>query len=122
MTGVIPAKKKRLSGQSIYLILVMISNLISGLYYFISGSRISQALPNVPEWIIPMMGCIGLANFAFCIAIWKWKKWGVYGIITSAVIAFIINLVYLGFQAAVPGLIGIVILLAIVFSLWKQME
>ncbi len=68
------------------------------------------------------MGCIGLVNSAFYITIWNWKKWDVYGIITSSVIAYIINLVNLGFQAAAPGLIGIIILLSIVFSLWKQME
>jgi hypothetical protein len=114
--------KKRGGCLTAFLIVMMILNPVSGLVYFFSGSMISQAFPNMPVYIIPLLGVLGLANLGFGIGVWKWKKWGVYGFLASALVTFVINALYVDITSALSGLVGIALLMALVIPVWKQLE
>ncbi len=115
-------QKKRGGCLTALLVFMIVLNPLFGLYYFVAGESLSAALPQLPEIFLPILGLIGFANLAFGLAIWKWKKWGVYGFVASALITFVINAVYINPGSAFSGLIGVGLLLALVIPNWKQME
>lgn len=105
-----------------FLILMLIANPLTALYYLVAGSTIHEYLPNLPLWTIPCLGLAALANFAFAIALWRWKKWGMYGFAVTTAAGFVINLLYMGTLTAVLGIIGVVILILLLRPVWNQME
>jgi hypothetical protein len=105
-----------------FLIFMLITNPLVAIYYFVSGSSVTQALPAMPAWIIPILGVGSIANFIFALAIWKWKKWGMYGFAASAGIVFFINAIYINILTALWGLVGIGLLAYLLRQVWSQME
>ena len=119
-TGV--PERKRGGCLTAWLILMMVFNPLVTIYYLVSGSAIQNSMPAYPSWGIPVMIVLTLVNLACAIALWGWRKWGLYGLIASSLVAFLINVFTLGFAASVSGLVGIVIMIALVRPVWKQME
>jgi hypothetical protein len=101
---------------------MLIVNPLTGLYYLLAGSTVRQSLPNLPAWAVPVLGLLALANFVFAIAIWKWKKWGMYGFVGSAVVAFLVNLIGIGILGSLFGLVGLAILAFLLRPVWNQMD
>ncbi len=122
VTNVETTERKRGGCLTAFLILMLIANPLTGIYYLLAGSTIRQTFPNFPDWAGPLFGVMALANFVFAIAIWKWKKWGVYGFVASAAVAFLVNVISIGFLGALVGLIGLVILAFLLRPVWNQME
>ena len=118
----ITEERKRGGCLTAWLILMLIANPLVAVYYLAAGHTVKQALPNLPEYAIPLLIFLGIANFVFALAIWSWKKWGMYGFACSAAIAFIINLTNLGVGPSLLGLVGVGILVALVSPVWKQMD
>ncbi len=103
---------KRGSCLTVFLILMLISNFIIGLYYLLIGKNFLLPMPDwitsmfmialrvnkegvivlLPIWVFWILGFSYLANFLFILAIWKWKKGGIYAFGVSALVGFIINL------------------------------
>ena len=117
-----PMQPKRGGCLTAFLIVMLIANPLVAIYYFVAGSTVSQSLPNLPEWTVPALGIIGIANFAFAVAIWKWKKWGMYGFVISAGITFLINAIGINILTALFGLIGVALLAFLLRQVWSQME
>ena len=113
---------KRRGCLTAWLITMLIANPLMGIYYFVAGSSAAQLLPNMPAWTIPLYGIICFANFIFAIAIWKWKKWGMYGFATSAGINFLIDATYDNIFTALFGLVGVGILALFLRQVWSHME
>jgi hypothetical protein len=122
MTTVESTERKRGGCLTAFLILMLIGNPLAGLYYLLAGSTVRQSLPTLPEWAIPVLGLLALANFVFAIAIWKWKRWGVYGFVGSSLVAFLVNLIGIGILVALFGLVGVVILAFLLRPIWHQMD
>ncbi len=119
---IINTQPKRGGCLTTFLIFMLVVNLLVGIYYFAAGSSVAQALPNMPAWVILLLGAIGIANFIFAIAIWKWKKWGMYGFASSAIITFLINATFINVLSAIFGLVGVGILAFLLQQVWSQME
>ena len=107
-----------------FLISMLIANPLFGLYNYVAGPSVAQSLPTMPAWIFPLLGLIGIANFIFAIAIWKWKKWGAYGFLGSFVLAMLLYLMSGAdiLPTVATPLIGISIFLLLVGPIWKQMD
>ena len=103
-----------------FLVLMLVVNPLTGIYYLLAGGTIREAVPTLPVWTVPLLGVMALANFAFALAAWRWRKWGVYGFAASALVAFVINSTYLGIASAAAGLLGLVILLLLVRPAWSR--
>lgn len=135
--------RKRGSCLTAFLVFILLANLWGGCYNLFAGARVREVFSSLPAWVIPLMGLLGGANCVFVIAIWKWKKWGVYGFAVSVAIASLINMVAFGVFAPLPagmhptsvflaraiqiaislsGFVGLAILLALLRPVWSQME
>ena len=105
------------------LILMMIANPVAGLMYLLGGAMIRRQMPSMPAWAIPVLGVLCLVNLVFAVAVWKWKRWGVYALAAMAFLALVINLsIGVSPAKALPGLVGIVILIVLVRPVWGSME
>jgi len=94
-----------------YLILMIIANSITGLFYLFSGSSVAKAFPESSNWALPILVIIVIFNIVCAIALFQWKKWGFFGFIISIIITFIVNVIigtniFLSFL----GLTGIAVL------------
>jgi hypothetical protein len=118
-----PSEERKRGGcLTAFLILMAIANPLTGLYYLFAGSAVQQALPTILSWVIPVLGLLALANFAFALGMWNWKRWGVYGFVASTAIVFLLNAITISVLAALLGLIGVAILILLVRPIWSEME
>jgi hypothetical protein len=74
-------------------------------------------------WLVPALIVLGTVNIVSLIAIWRWRVWGFYAALTSAVVIFIVNSIVgqRPFFAAV-GLLGPLLLYAVMRPLWKHFK
>ena len=116
-------EKRRGALLTIWLVLMLIANFFLALSYFIFNTTISSFYPNVPSWVFYIYGLLPLANFAFVIFLFMWKRWAFYSICGIAVIASIMNLaIGFGIVAIIFGLAGPIILYLIMRSKWDLFE
>jgi hypothetical protein len=102
-----------------FLILMMIGNALAILMYLVMGDKITRTA-RLPSFVPFIMILMGILNLIFAFMIYNWKKAGVYGIIASAAITLIINLaVGLG-PSSFGGIVGVIILVALVSPSWKH--
>ncbi len=117
------SQKKRSGCLTVFLIITLVLNLLSGLYLLIFGSSLQQAFLSMPGWTFPLLGILGLSCFVFATMIWKWKKWGIYGLGVSLFIAFFINLsIGLPLFTALLGLFGFIILVLLIRPVWQNFD
>lgn len=97
----------------------MIMNPLVGLIYLFGG----RALLGDGAWALPILVLLAVANTAFAVAAWNWRKWGVIGFCGSALIAIPVNLALgLGASQMLTGLIGPAILLYLVKDDWDRLR
>lgn len=107
---------------SAFLIMVMVVNPMVSIVYFLAGDWVAKSNPGMPGWAIPLLALFGLFNAACAVAIWRWKRWGVYGFVASAVVALTVNLASgIPPTGAMSGLVGVIILIALVRPIWDHL-
>ena len=107
---------------TILLVLMLIVDPIAAFRIFFIGASVGHSLPTMPEWITPVRGLLCIANFVCALAVWKWKKWGIFGLAASGIIALIFNILYNSISDILLGLLGTVLLVLLVRPVWNQME
>ncbi len=116
-------EKKRGALLTIWLAIMLILNIITALSYLLLNASIASFYPDIPSWVFYIYGLLSLANAAFVIFLFKWKKWGFFAICASAAIIFIMNIaVGIGTITAITGLLGPVILYLIMKPKWNLFE
>ncbi len=104
-------EKERHGCLTAYLVFAIIANSATALLYLFGAAAIKRSTPNIPDWAFPVLIVLVLFNLACAIALLRWKKWGFWGLIVSAVVTLGINLtIGLGLSSAIVGLLGVVIL------------
>jgi len=112
--------RKRPVYLSIWLLLILFGNLFFGLGNIIvlfSASSISKV-----TWMLFAAGVLSLANAGFAVAVWNWKKWGLYGFAISASASFILNLYNERILDGFLGLVGLALMVFLTRPIWKQMD
>ena len=110
------------------LVLILVVNIYSAISYLIGGNSLKAYVGQAYKWLFPLMCLLSLFNLICVVALLKWKKWGFWGMCGSAVIGSIANLyIGLSFVPAISGLIGIVILFAVLHAGedikgWERLE
>ncbi len=119
-----PQLRKRPYWLRTMLILWMFFSAISVYIYLrsLSGVWIAITPLHHPAWAVPWMGLLSFVNFVCVIAIWKWKRWGMYGLAASGAVIFIITLISLNLTNAIISVGGVVIIGLLVRPVWKQMD
>jgi hypothetical protein len=94
-----------------WLIFMIIANAATAVLTPLSVGGMKQAGLNISPLMIGLIVICAIVNIACAIALFRWKKWGFYGSVATAVIALIINIAAgLGVAQSLAGLIGIGIL------------
>jgi len=115
----VATEKKRRTFLTIWLVLMLIANIYAALTYLLLNSSIASAYPNVSSRIFYIFSLLGLANLVFVIFLFRWKRWAFYAFCGTTLVGFIMNLaIGLGIAAAIFGLIGPMILYAIMSPQW----
>jgi hypothetical protein len=102
--------------------MMIVSNALTALITPFSLMTLQQAGSGLPG--MPAMKMTGLnvavvvvcclANVIFAVALLRWRKWGFYGFLVTTLIALANNLMIgLGIGISIIGLLGIVILYAV---------
>lgn len=107
--------KQRHGCVTAWLILMIISNSLTSIFYLFMGDTVSQALPTpIPQPMMMALGIIGVVNLVFSIMLFQWKKWAFWAFAGTSLITLGINLsMGLGFVTSILGLSGAAILYGI---------
>lgn len=108
-------QKQRHGCVTAWLILMIVLNSVTALLYLLAGDFIAENLPTEPsQGMMILLGILGLLNVGCAIMLFKWMKLGFWGFIITALAAVGINLnLGLGIGQSLMGLIGIIILWAV---------
>lgn len=115
-------EKKRGGLLTAWLILMLIANAGTAVYYLLFGSAVISLLPTIPSWSLYVLGILAAINFVFTIFLFMWKKWAFFALCGMTGIAFVINIVIGLGITSVLGLLGPVILYLVLRSKWNYLE
>lgn len=118
-----PKEKKRGGCITAFLIFMFVINPLLAIYYIFAGDTVRDVYPDMPIWAIPALIVFCLINLGLAIAIWKWKRIGIYGLWVSAVLVLLINLTIglTPFQSFL-GLVGPLIITLLVRPKWADFD
>jgi hypothetical protein len=103
--------KQRHGCLTAYLVLAIIANSATALIYLFGAAAIKRSAPNMPDWAFPVLIVLVLFNLACAVALLRWKKWGFWGLVGSAVVTLGVNLtIGLGLSSAMVGFLGVILL------------
>ena len=101
-----------------FLSLAVVGNALSG---FVTWGMIANVSSSM-QGIVMLVGLLNMAGVVFAIAIYKWKKWGVYGYFTTLGISMLLNLGFGDAVSAVRGFIPAGLLWYLIQSSWSSMD
>jgi hypothetical protein len=103
--------KKRHGCLTAYLVFMIVANAAVTAVYTVNGDAIRQQVPQMPSWALPVLSVFGVINLVCSVGLWKFKLWGFFGFVVSAIVVAGINVgIGLGIGSAMGGLIGVAIL------------
>ena len=107
-------KKERHGCLTAYLVFAIIANSATALLYLFGAGAIKRGTPGIPDWAFPVLIVLVLFNLACAIALLRWKKWGFWGLVASAVVTSRYKLDNrLGLSSAIVGFLGVILLYGI---------
>ena len=109
---------------TVFLVFGLIANTFSSIFYIkslIEGSM--SGLPMPPQWAVVALCVGGAINIVSCLAVWQWRRWGVYTFFGTAAVAFGVN-VAIGIPpfSIAMGLLGVVVLAFLIRPVWRYMR
>ena len=106
-----PESKRRNGWLTAYLCIMVIANAGTALLYLFAGVSVRASSPGLPGWSTPALAASALINLVCVIAIFRWKKWGFWGLCVMTAVVFVANLsIGVSFGMALTGLLGFAIL------------
>ncbi len=122
--------KKRHGCVTAWLALMIVTNAMTAIAYLFFDDKLFQGLENpMSQSTLFLLTCTGAANLFFALMLLQWKKWAFWGFGASSVVILIVNMsIGLSFGQSAIGLIGIVLLFAILqikeggVSAWENLE
>ena len=107
----VPHVKERHGCLTGYLVVAMIANSATALFYLLGREAVKRSSPNIPDLAVLVLIIACLFNLACAIALFRWKKWGFWGLVVSAAVILGVNLtIGLGLSSAVVGVLGVILL------------
>lgn len=109
---------------TVFLLFALLANAFITVLYvtsLIQGTMFGQPLP--PQWAVVLLAIGGAMNVASSVAVWKWRRWGVYSFFGMAAVAFGVNLaIGVPVTSLAMGLLGVVILALLIRPIWRHMR
>lgn len=114
--------QKRGGCLTAFLMFGLTSNPFIALFYLLVAPAIQREFRQM-AWVVPVSVLGAFLSFFLALAVWKWKKLGVYGYAAFYIIGIIISLSSgLPIYSALLGLLGLAILISLVRPVWKYFE
>ena len=102
---------------------LIVAIIVNAIYAFVSLSQLdTYFLTDTLRTVLCIGAVLNILNVVFAIAIFSWKRWGVYGYAIAIGLSILINLFIGAYLYAVVGLIGPVIFYFLIRPVWDQME
>ena len=78
---------------------------------------------SVPLWTLTVYPILAIMNVCALVALYRWRKWGFYVLLTSALALFTMNIVIVGFRPeSIVGLIGIAVSYVLLRTKWSLLK
>lgn len=78
---------------------------------------------SVPLWTLTFYPILAIVNACTLVALYRWRKWGFYVLLTSSLVAFTMNVAILGLKFEfIAGLLGIVLIYILLRPKWSMLE
>jgi len=119
-----PAVRKRHGCLTAIIIVFGILTFLASVINLLMSGKLAEANPNAPPWAatgILIMGLMGLVGVAGYVAVWYWKKVGLYLCAAMALVALVLNLA-MAMYTGVLGLVGLALIMIFVLRQWKDFE
>lgn len=122
--------KQRHGCVTAWLILMIVLNSITALSYLLVGDSVSESFPDgISTSMLIVLAILGIANVIFAVLLFQWNKMGFWGFLATSIVALGINLsIGVGIGQSLLGLLGIVILYAVLqikkdaIPAWEHLE
>ncbi len=104
------------------IVLVLLTNVITALNGLAVASKAIIVSPPA-FWMFLGLATLGLANFAFLLAIWNAKRWGLWAYGIAASLMFILK--FAGSVPIIPSIIelsAVVVLIYLIRPMWNDMD
>ena len=107
---------------TVWLCLMLVANIVSTAIYFGASSYFSVLMPDYPGWSAYVLGVLTLLNIIYTVQLFEWKRWGFYGFVVTTVVSMGVNVILgLGLYSFL-GLLGPLILFALLQPKWNLFE
>ncbi|MFC1553345.1 hypothetical protein ACFL7D_01815 [candidate division KSB1 bacterium] len=107
-------EKQRHWCLTVLLVLIIFEGSGRTLFYLYPSDAIKSTYPEyTPAWFFPLHAILGYINFICAIALFRWQKWGFYGLCFVIVFDIIVEII-IGYEIFV--IIIELILLAILYG------
>ena len=122
------AAKERHGCLTTYLVFMIIVNSCLSLLYLFGSEWLRRNGAGTPNWAFWCLAVGGFVNVLCAVALLRWKKWGFWGFVVSAVAIFIVNLsIGLGPASGLGGAFGVALLYGVLQignenKGWPQLE
>jgi hypothetical protein len=105
------------------LVAMIAANSATAIAYFADPVAVSQISPNFSEEIGLLLAACAVLNAFFAVQVFRWRRFGIYGIAVTAAISFAVNL-HLGVpvEMSLIGLAGPVALCLLVRPHWEHFK
>ena len=80
-----------------------------------------NATSRLPQRMIALALC-GLVNAGCGVGMWSFKRWGIYGVVCTSLVAFVINWKIGGVPVALPGLIAVACVAVFSMAVWIEFD
>jgi hypothetical protein len=120
--------KKRHGCLTAFLIFILIANAAAALMFIFGGQMIKENAPEIAAWTLPLLAIGAVLNLVFAIALFKWKKWGFWGVLVTSIAGLVLNIVAgYGIGQSLTGLIVLAVLYGVLHigkdnRGWPQLE
>ncbi len=101
-----------------FLSLAVVGNALSGLITWSMATSVSSSM----QGIVMLAGLLNIGGVIFAIAIYKWKKWGVYGYFATLGITMLLNFGFGDVASVARGFIPMGLLWYLIRASWNQMD
>ena len=69
-----------------------------------------------------VLALLGLVNAGCGVAMWSFRRWGVYGVVCASLVAFMLNWKMGGVPVAVPGLVAVACVGIFAMFAWTEFD
>ena len=116
-------KIERSAALSAWLTIVLIANGLSASVYLLLWLFIKIYSPGKGGWALPALAAAAGISVLFILALFKWKKWGLYGFAFTTLLSVGINSqIEVNTLSTAFGLVGVAVLWYFIRPYWAYME